>query len=98
MMFNDFQCNFGGLIICSEVDLYYLEGFGLEWLYICKIERVFDFVYIFYFQRRMLECRLLSFKVRDYGKMRSYVSEKVKKKVNEIKVIELNFIVKMDMC
>lgn len=46
----------------------------------------------------MLECRLLSFKVRDYGKMRSYVSEKVKKKVNEIKVIELNFIVKMDMC
>lgn len=46
----------------------------------------------------MLECWLLSFKVRDYGKMRSYVSEKVKKKVNEIKVIELNFIVKMDMC
>lgn len=46
----------------------------------------------------MLECRLLSFKVRDYGKMRNYVSEKVKKKVNEIKVIELNFIVKMDMC
>lgn len=98
MTLNDFQCNFGGLIICSEADPYHPEGFGLERSYTCKTEKVPDLVYILHSQRRMSERRSSSLKARDHGKMRSYVSEKVKKKVNEIKVTESNLTVKMDTC
>lgn len=98
MTLNDFQCNFGGLIICSGVEPYYIEGFGLERSFTCKTEKIPDLVYILHSQRRLSERRSSSLKSRDHGRLRSYVSEKVKKKVNEIKVSETNLTVKMDTC
>ena len=98
MTLNDFQCNFGGLIICSGVEPYYIEGFGLERSFTCKTEKIPDLVYILHSQRRLSERRSSSLKSRDHGRLRGYVSEKVKKKVNEIKVSETNLTVKMDTC
>ncbi|XP_061165059.1 uncharacterized protein LOC133173991 [Saccostrea echinata] len=101
MTLNDFQCNFGGLIICSGTDPYRAEGFGVMRSYTCKTENLSDLVYILHSQRRLSERRSSSLKAKDHGRLRNHVNEKVKKtekKINEIKVTETNLTVKMDTC
>lgn len=101
MTLNDFQCNFGGLIICSATEPYRAEGFSVERSYTCKAENVSDLVYILHSQTRLSERKSSSLKAKNHGKMRNYVSERVQKtekRVNEIKVTETNLTVKMDNC